>query len=250
MVATGPLTRRGFLLTMEGIDGCGKTTQIRLLANALDAKGRRVYVTKEPGDDKIGSSVGAGVRSLLFGKPGTANVAPGVSDLLFLADHIQNTYEIEQHLTEGHVILCDRYADSQFAYAAAPGKKSPEWAGRVYHDQYGVVPNLTLLFIARGDHITTPYVTAGYMSFNLMQGNEDISWALRRANKSDPNKQAGKAWNKVEEQQLVQKAYVENMTGSSHVRAIHVWDKDSSESIHQTVMNIVEPLLDDHYAGE
>jgi len=232
----------GSLVTFEGIDGVGKSLQMKMLAESLHTAGFDVCVTKEPGDEKTGSSVGAGIRSLLFDTPGTANLAPGVGDLLFAADHVQNVADIKTRLEAGQVVLSDRYADSQFAYAASRGKKTPDWANSLFREQYGVDPDLILLFIARGVVKQTPYLTFGKLDFWQFQSNEDISWALQRANsrvKQGVTKQEAKAWNKEDDQRMIQRSYVHDLAFKDNVICVHVWETDEPEAIHKFVHNLV-----------
>lgn len=213
---------KGFFITIEGVDGVGKSTQIDLLLSELQ-KSYPVYFTKEPGDAKYGSSVGPGIREILFKKPGTENLAPGVGDLLFLADHLQNVYDIRKALSEGKVVVGDRYADSQFAYAASPSKKAPAWANKLFAEHYGVMPDLTLLLVARGpSHMTNPI------------GPEDIGWALQRANARrgvEAGKQDGKAWNDVEAQRTIQDAYLTGLVHKPRTRLIHIWEDTSIDDV-------------------
>ena len=220
----------GFFITFEGIDGTGKTTQINMLAKALEAKGLELYITKEPGDSRAGSNVGPGVRSMLFGVPGTKNVGPGVGDLLFLADHVQNTYDIQDALDQGKVVLSDRYADSQFAYAASATKQAPAWANELFEEHYGPNPDLIILFVVRGP-----------IDFKHTN-HEDISWALARANARrgvEAGKQDGKAWNDVEEQRKIQDAYIANLSGKPSWLQIYIWEDSTPEEIHRTILKTV-----------
>ena len=100
-------------IVFEGLDGTGKSTQIRLLANALAAKGERVFLDAEP------SSLPTGVflRRLLAGE---FESSPWASAALFLADRInQNVHSengIIKHLEAGDTVILDRYYYSTFAY--------------------------------------------------------------------------------------------------------------------------------------
>jgi dTMP kinase len=98
------------LVSFEGIDGSGKSTQAALLAGALRADGRAVVLTREPG----GSSLGEGIRSLLLeGEP----MAPWAEAALFAAARAQLVAEIVRPaLARGDVVVCDRYLDSSLAY--------------------------------------------------------------------------------------------------------------------------------------
>jgi dTMP kinase len=231
---------KGFFLTIEGIDGVGKTTQLYLLLQKLKAK-HSVFFTKEPGDGQFGSSVGVGIRDILFRFPGTKNLAPGVGDLLFLADHVQNVHDIRHALNQGDVVVADRYADSQFAYAADPSKKSPAWATKLYAEHYGIVPDLTILLVARGPrHMTNP------------PGPEDISWALDRANARrgvEVGKQDGKAWNDSEAQRKIQTAYLTGLMNKPRTLLINVWEQSTVDDIHAQIMAGIEERMQRHGEG-
>ncbi len=102
----------GVLITFEGAEGSGKTTQIRLLAAALARSGYRVVTTREPG----GTRVGDAIRTLLLDHRHT-EISPRAETLLFQAARAQLVDEvIHPALAAGSIVLCDRYADSTLAY--------------------------------------------------------------------------------------------------------------------------------------
>jgi|SRR5581483_2614325 len=101
----------GVFISFEGIEGCGKSTQIRLLAETLRADGHTVVVTREPG----GTALGQTLRQLLL-SPATA-LASGAEVLMMLADRAQHIQEIiAPALNANRVVLCDRFVDSTVAY--------------------------------------------------------------------------------------------------------------------------------------
>jgi dTMP kinase len=103
---------RGFFVTFEGLDGSGKSTQLRKLAQWLEAQGRQVTVTRQPGGTRIGDRI----RSLLLDSR-TENVAPRTELGLMFSDRAQAIAEIIQPaLDRSDVVLCDRYTDSTEAY--------------------------------------------------------------------------------------------------------------------------------------
>ena len=96
-------------LTFEGIEGCGKTTQARRLAQAI---GPSALLTFEPGD----TDLGRGIRALLL-DPTTRSMTAEAEVLLFFADRAQHVAEkIRPALAEGRVVISDRYADCSLAY--------------------------------------------------------------------------------------------------------------------------------------
>ncbi len=99
------------LITFEGGDGCGKTTQIGLLAASLRERGIPVTVTREPG----GTPLGERLRRLLLEPDGA--VDPWAEALLFAASRAQLVAQvIRPALADGQVVLCDRFGDSTLAY--------------------------------------------------------------------------------------------------------------------------------------
>lgn len=99
-------------ITFEGLDGCGKTTQISLLAAELREHGLPVVTTREPG----GTAIGDQIRSCLHDVNNTAMTA-AAEILLYSASRAQLVREVIQPaLAAGTVVLCDRYADSTLAY--------------------------------------------------------------------------------------------------------------------------------------
>lgn len=102
----------GLFITFEGVEGSGKTTQIRRLKRYLTEKGIPCVVTREPG----GSSIGERVRQILL-DPDHVQIAPLTELLLYEAARAQHVEEvIKPLLKKGTVILCDRFADASLAY--------------------------------------------------------------------------------------------------------------------------------------
>jgi dTMP kinase len=105
----------GVFVVFEGGDGVGKSTQARLLADRLQAQGREVVRTFEPGDSKLG----AVLRDLLLNAE-WGDVAPRTEALLYAADKAQHLHDVVlPALHRGAVVISDRYVDSMLAYQGA-----------------------------------------------------------------------------------------------------------------------------------
>lgn len=103
--------KKGLFITFEGADGCGKTTQLKLLAQYLENQGRDIVITREPG----GKGLGEKVREILLNYDGP--VSDRCESFLFLADRAQNIdIIVNPAVAEGKIVLCDRHIDSTVAY--------------------------------------------------------------------------------------------------------------------------------------
>ncbi|NLW98213.1 MAG: dTMP kinase [Actinomycetales bacterium] len=131
---------RGVFIAFEGGDGAGKSTQVRLLAERLRARGHTLVLTRQPG----GTALGQALRGLvLHGEPMT----PRAEALLFAADKAQHVEElIRPALGDGKVVITDRYTDSSVAYQGAGRDLG---ADEVHSLQMwavgGLVPDLTVI---------------------------------------------------------------------------------------------------------
>lgn len=102
---------KGLFITFEGGDGCGKTTQIKLIDEYLRNKGYKTLLTREPGSKGLGVKL----REILLNYDG--EVSPTCESFLFLADRAQHVdCIIKPALEEGTIVLCDRHTDSTVAY--------------------------------------------------------------------------------------------------------------------------------------
>ncbi|MDQ2900570.1 MAG: dTMP kinase [Acidobacteriota bacterium] len=104
--------KRGIFITFEGIDGCGKTTQLRLLGEKLRHHGSEVVETIEPG----GTAIGQQIRRILLDSA-NGDLKPTSELLLYFASRAQNVEEvIRPALESGRFVLCDRFTDSTLVY--------------------------------------------------------------------------------------------------------------------------------------
>ena len=133
-------------VTFEGIEGCGKSTQVRLAGDYLKKHGVPFITTEEPG----GTPLGRRIRALLLRKPakGAARMLPEAELLLFCAARAQHVRElILPSLREGKVVLCDRFSDATTAYQGFGRGLDRDAIRRI--DAFstdGLTPGLTLLF--------------------------------------------------------------------------------------------------------
>jgi len=135
------MTVKGLFITIEGIDGCGKTTQARLLVEWLHARGRPVLATREPG----GTPPGERLRALVLAPD---EIVPSEAELfLYLADrsfHIANA--VRPALEKGEVVVCERHADSTLAYQGYGRGIDVELLRRLnIMATGGLIPDLTLV---------------------------------------------------------------------------------------------------------
>ena len=133
---------RGRFITFEGIDGSGKTTQMRILAERLRREGREVLEAVEPG----GTAVGAQIRRILLDSA-NQDMRPTTELLLYFASRAQNVEQcILPALSASKIVLCDRFTDSTLAYqgyARGLGEETVLTLDRIAC--HGLTPDLTLL---------------------------------------------------------------------------------------------------------
>jgi dTMP kinase len=134
---------RGIFVSFEGSEGCGKSTQIRLLADRLKSAGHRVLLTREPG----GTEIGEQLRHLLqFSKAGHA-MAPETELLLFTASRAQLVREvIAPALEAGSMVLADRFLDSTTVYQGVARKLDPAEVAAINRFAVGgTLPDITFV---------------------------------------------------------------------------------------------------------
>ncbi len=133
---------RGKFITFEGVDGSGKSTQLRMLASELLIKGFDVLTTCEPG----GTPLGRRLREAFLETE--ENVAPLAELLLFAADRAQHiNFLIKPALEQGKIVISDRFADATFAYQGAGRGFSESTVNQVIElATGGLKPDLTLFF--------------------------------------------------------------------------------------------------------
>jgi dTMP kinase len=131
---------RGRFVTLEGMDGAGKSTHLAWIAERLSAPGRKLLVTREPG----GTPLAERLRELVLAEP----MDPIAETMLLFAaraDHVRR--EIEPTLASGGWVLCDRFTDATFAYQGGGKGVSAELIAHLAQVSHnGLLPDLTLVF--------------------------------------------------------------------------------------------------------
>ena len=136
------MSRRGKFITFEGLDGTGKSTQLRKLAGSLRAAGHKVVETREPG----GTATGEKIRRVLLDSA-TQGLSPSAEMALMFASRAQHIAEVIQPaLDHGQIVLCDRFTDSTEAYQGYGRKLGSEDVLKLHRILCGdLQPDLTIL---------------------------------------------------------------------------------------------------------
>lgn len=135
---------RGFFITFEGLDGSGKTTQLKRLASWMQRRGTTPVVTRQPG----GTATGDRIRELLLDSR-SGSLAPLTEMAMMFADRAQSIAEvIEPALATGKTVLCDRFTDSTEAYQGGGRELGSEPVLQMHRVICGgLKPDLTLLLL-------------------------------------------------------------------------------------------------------
>lgn len=202
--------QKGLFITFEGCDGCGKTTQLELLAKYLQDKGYDVIVTREPGARGLGETL----REILLNYDG--EVSSNCESFLFLADRAQHIDTIvKPAIDAGKIVLCDRHIDSTAAYQGYGRGLDLEQINYLNNiATSGLKPDLTLLF------------------------DVDIETSMARVgNNKDRMENAG-----IEFQEKVRHGYLE--LAKKEPKRIKVFDSGKTiEQLHQEVLGTIAPLV-------
>ncbi len=137
----GVLMTQGLLVTLEGIDGCGKSTQVELLRNRMSQEGIDHIMVREPG----GTAVGESIRQILLNNKYSPSLQSEI--FLYMAARSELTAQvIRPALKSGQLVLCDRFTDSTLAYQGFGGGADLEMIRNLSSIATGgVVPDLTIL---------------------------------------------------------------------------------------------------------
>jgi len=130
------MKRKGVFICVEGLDGCGKTTQTKLLVERLEKKGYDAIYTAEPSRGEIGKFI---KKYCLHGKTRVSSI---VEALLFAADRFEHVEkEVIPALSEGKLVVSDRYVYSSLAYQGAAGLDL-EWIEKI--NEHAISPDLAV----------------------------------------------------------------------------------------------------------
>jgi dTMP kinase len=142
-MGTKKLQTRGLFITLEGVEGSGKSSQIRHLAEVLTQAGYRVLQTREPG----GTATAEAIRQILLTASTHEPVTPQAEALLILAARCQHvTHLIMPALRSGTLVLCDRFSDSTFAYQGFARGLDLQWLRAANEVATGgLTPDLTIV---------------------------------------------------------------------------------------------------------
>lgn len=169
--------RSGLFISIEGIDGVGKSTQIASLVDFLTASGRQVVQTFEPG----GTDLGQEIRHLLLHRKG--EVAPRAEALLFAADRAHHVAtKVRPALERGEVVVTDRYLDSSVAYQGVGRALSAEDVRAI--SMFAVeklLPDLTILLDLPADQALARRDKTGQEPDRLEREKIEYFEAVRQA---------------------------------------------------------------------
>ncbi|PID28873.1 MAG: dTMP kinase [Candidatus Cloacimonadota bacterium] len=132
--------KKGLFISFEGIDGSGKTTQILKLTKTFDLLNIKYKIYREPG----GTDIGEKIRDILLDK--SSNLSERSELLLYLASRSQLCEKIEEDLSNGYFVICDRFIDSTLAYQGfgrGLDLEAIDYLNRYSTKGYEIVPNLT-----------------------------------------------------------------------------------------------------------
>jgi dTMP kinase len=214
-----PGSKSGFFLTFEGLDGSGKTTQIRKLAAWLEAQNLPHVLTRQPG----GTVTGDRIRALLLDSK-SANLAPKTELAMMFADRAQAIQEVIQPaLNSGQVVVCDRFTDSTEAYQGGGRQLGSEIVLELHRLLCGdLQPDLTILLLP------------------------DLAQSLARARRRN-HKSSGPDEGRFEAEKDAfferTHAKYQQIAARNPLRVITIDGNLSIDEVHRQVINAVEPRL-------
>lgn len=212
--------KTSFFITIEGVEGCGKTTQAKLLARYLKKKGFKVFLTREPGGTKIGNAI----RKILL-DPRNKEMDRYAELFLYLAVRAQHIKEIIiPKLKEKTIVICDRFSDATRVYQGHARAISLSFIEKLHSpDHLSLKPGLTILLDMRE------------------------KYGLKRAKKRNQQKPSSFREERFENESAafhrkVRRGYLR--IARKEKRRVKIVDASGTvEEIHEDIVNIVDTLL-------
>jgi dTMP kinase len=218
------MARRGKFITFEGLDGTGKSTQMRKLAAELRKAGHKVVETREPG----GTATGEKIRRVLLDSA-TAGLDPMAEMALMFASRAQHIAEvIEPGLSAGAIVLCDRFTDSTEAYQGSGRRLGSDAVLQLHRVLCGdLQPDLTLLLDSN------PHTS--------------LNRARRRNERDSKNSSRGQDENRFEKETRaffgrVRDGYMA-IAKREHVRVVMIDARGTPRQTHECIMEVVRRKL-------
>ncbi len=233
------MSRPGKFITFEGLDGTGKSTQLRNLATSLRASGHKVVETREPG----GTATGEKVRRVLLDSA-TAGLSPLAEMALMFASRAQHIAEVIQPaLDHGQIVLCDRFTDSTEAYQGYGRKLGSKAVLELHRVLCGnLQPDLTILLES------DPAMSVGRARLR----NQKALHVAEKSRSNSSNKSTVKPHhdeNRFEQETRaffarVREGYTSIAARESH-RVVQVDASGTPAQTHRRIMEVVETKLAD-----
>lgn len=212
----------GFFLTFEGLDGSGKSTQLRKLAQWMEARGESCVITRQPGGTKTGDRI----RALLLDSR-TEDLSPMAELGLMFSDRAQSIAEIIQPaLDEGKIVLCDRYTDSTEAYQGGGRQLGSELVLQLHKAMCGGLdPDLTILL--------------------LPDLRRSLDRARRRNHRTVAQSAKDEGRFESENEEFYQRVFDQyrEIARRDHLRVVAIESDEDIERIHERITRIVEERL-------
>jgi len=200
------MKEQGKFIVFEGIDGSGKTTQAKVLAEALEEKGYEVFLTREPGG---GSEE---IRRLIFNPE--INKNPKIALCLFLADRGIHLERIISDLKKGRIVICDRFEGSTFAYQSLVG-------------------GLDLKKVKEFNN----FITEGFCSDLTILVDLEVGSAISRQEESTKKLTHYDSWDRGKQEEL-RKAYLK--LAETEKNWVVVNGRGTIKQVHQRILKILE----------
>lgn len=213
---------KGFFITFEGLDGSGKSTQLRKLAQWLEERGESCLVTRQPGGTRIGDRI----RALLLDSR-TEAVSPMAELGLMFSDRAQSIAEvIRPALNAGKIVLCDRYTDSTEAYQGGGRQLGSEIVRQLHKVMCGGLnPDLTLLL--------------------LPDLRRSLQRARRRNHRNASRQGTDEGRFESEDESFYQRVFDQyrEIARREPLRVVAIESDEDIERIHERIVHIVEERL-------